>query len=64
MLLGIRHTTGLEPTVEYLLYTLQYAFALFRWDSDVVNLVPVQVCDALDTRQSFKLFDRANGDDL
>jgi hypothetical protein len=54
----------LEPAVKDLLDTLQLPLTLLRRDRDVVNLVAVEVGDALDARQLLELGDRRDADNL
>lgn len=47
--LGVRHRTTLEPTIEDFIYTSKHTLALLRWDSDLINLIPVDVSNVGDT---------------
>ena len=54
----------LEPAVKYGLNTLQLTLALLRGDSDMIDLVSVQIVDALDTRELLEFLDRPNANNL
>ena len=54
----------LEPAIKYFFHTFEVSFAFPRWNDDMINFVPMQVCDVLDARELFKFFYRANTYDL
>ena len=64
MTLCERHGSTFEPAVKDLGDSLQHALALLRRDLDVVNILSVDVSDRAAACESFKLFDRADADDL
>jgi hypothetical protein len=61
--LGVRHGTGLEPTVEHLLDALERALASLGRDGHLVHVFLVQVGDA-DAGQLVEFLDGAHGHDL
>jgi hypothetical protein len=64
VLLGERHGTRLEPTVQDFGGTAQDTFTPARGDSQVVNVVTVEIGNACNTGQFLKLSNGADGNDL
>lgn len=53
-----------EPTVEHLINPTKLSSAFLRWDGEVIDFVPMNIRNAGDTGQFFKLGDGSNADDL
>jgi hypothetical protein len=62
MALSERHRTRFEPTIEDFIDSSEDTLALLGRNSDVINVILVQVSDVLDTRKLLKFFNRANTD--
>jgi hypothetical protein len=53
-----------KPTIEHFFYSLEGALALLRRNRDVVDLVRMNIGDALDAGQALQLLNRTNADNL
>ena len=61
VVLAVGHGTGLEPAIKYFRNAPQCAFAIGRWQFDVVNEMFVQIIDRMPT-QAFELGATADTD--
>ena len=55
---------ALKPTIKNFRNSLQDAFSVFGWDSQVINLVSMNISYGRIACQLAKLINRANGYDL
>jgi len=62
MALSKRHRTRFEPAIKHFIDSSKDALALLRRNSDVINMILVQISNVLNTTELLEFFNRANAD--